>query len=96
MEVDYKIISEKLIGFLLSDWRDATRDQVYDLSAVDVKKQIASRLANLCYYEDYSVSEIVKLADRRNNQFSFLRYSIDIEELEYMINAKIKNILEEL
>ncbi|MCR1833167.1 hypothetical protein NSA56_01985 [Oceanobacillus caeni] len=89
MEANYRKIAEVLILDVLSDYMSAIRDAEYDRDAEHRKDIIITRLASLNRYEDFPIEEIIMVAEKRNNIFSFLSNSIDTVELKELISKRL-------
>ncbi|MFB4471801.1 hypothetical protein ACDI16_02385 [Oceanobacillus caeni] len=90
-KVDYKNMAEAIIkDFLLSDYRNVVRESKYHEDAEHHKEIIVSRLASLCRYDNLPVSEVIRLAEKRNETFSFLNNPIDTKQLKKELEESLQ------
>ena len=89
--VDYKSLAEALIDQLLSDWLSCDTYPKQDDDIKHQKKRINRRLASLIHYDNLPITEIIRLAEWRNETFSFMVRGIDLDKLE----MEIKEVLED-
>ncbi|MFB4472173.1 hypothetical protein ACDI16_04350 [Oceanobacillus caeni] len=89
MEVNYRKVVEALIVDILSDYMSAIRDAEYDHGAKHRKGIIITRLAALNRYENFPIEEIIRIAKKRNNIFSFMSNKINTVKLKEQIIKRL-------
>ncbi|AIF45398.1 hypothetical protein [Virgibacillus sp. SK37] len=86
-QINYQLTCESIISsVMLGDWLSAEKS-----NDEQKKKTALLRLAQICQYDDFPISELLKLAHKRN-KILFFTHQIDIDKLKLEIEEKLTEL----